>query len=68
MSRLLDALRWLAAELSADADDFRARFRKGADDLRDGLVAQGWAKHDRRQGRYAVNDAGLARLEAERDG
>lgn len=68
MSRLLDALRWLAAELSADADDFRTHFRRGADDLRDGLVAHGWAKHDRRQGRYAINDAGLARLEAERNG
>jgi len=65
---ILDALQWLAAELSADTDDFRAHFKEGADDLRDGLVAQGWAKHDRRQGRYAINDAGLARLEAERNG
>ena len=64
MSRLNDALRWLASELSADAQDFRQHFGKGADDLRDGLVAQGWAKTDRRQGRYAVNEAGLRKLEA----
>ena len=64
MSRLNEALRWLAAEISADARDFRQHFGKGADDLRDGLVAQGWAKTDRRQGRYAVNEAGLRKLEA----
>lgn len=64
MSRLNEALRWLAAEISADARDFRAQFRRGADDLRDGLVAQGWAKADRRLGRYAVNEAGLRKLDA----
>lgn len=64
MSRLNDALRWLASELSADARDFRQHFGKGADDLRDGLVAHGWAKADRRLGRYAVNEAGLRKLDA----
>ena len=64
MSRINDALRWLASELSADARDFRQHFGKGADDLRDGLVAQGWAKADRRKERWAVSDAGFRKLEA----
>lgn len=64
MSKLLEALRWLAEELSANDADFRERFKKGADDLRDGLVAQGWAKTDRRKERWAVSDAGFRKLEA----
>lgn len=62
MSRLLKALQWLSAEFSADRDEFRARFHKGADDLRDGLVARGFAFHDRRQDRYAVSPAGFRKL------
>ena len=62
MSKLLEALRWLAEELSANDADFRERFKKGADDLRDGLVAHGFAKVDKKQGRYAINDQGLRRL------
>ena len=64
MSRLNEALRWLAAEISADARDFRAQFHRGADDLRDGLVAQGWAKADRKKARWAVSDAGFRKLDA----
>lgn len=62
MSKLLEALRWLAEELSANDADFRERFKKGADDLRDGLVAHGFAKVDKKQGRYTINDQGLRRL------
>ena len=64
MSKLLEALRWLAEELSASDADFRERFKKGADDLRDGLIAHGFAKVDKKQGRYAVNESGLRKLEA----
>lgn len=67
MSRLNDALRWLASELSADARDFRQHFGKGADDLRDGLVAQGFAFHDRRQDRYAVSPAGFRKLREQQE-
>lgn len=62
MSRLADALQWLSAEFSADRHEFRAKFQKGADDLRDGLVAQGFAFHDRRQDRYGVSPAGFRKL------
>ncbi len=62
MSRLNEALNWLASELSADAQDFRAHFKQGADDLRDGLFAQGLAKQQ--GGRYAVTPAGLRVLDA----
>ena len=62
MSRLLDALQWLAGSLSADRHDFRRQFKAGADDLRDGLVAHGWATHDRKQDRYGVSKAGFGRL------
>lgn len=64
MTRLHEALQWLSAEFSADADEFRRKFRKGADDLRDGLVAQGFAYRDKRQDRYAVSQAGFRRLAA----
>lgn len=67
MTRLLDALQWLSAEFSADRHEFRARFHKGADDLRDGLVACGFAIHDRRQDRYAVSPAGFRKLAAKRE-
>lgn len=67
MSRLHDALQWLSAEFSADRDDFRRRFNKGADDLRDGLVARGFAFHDRRQDRWAVSQAGFRRLAAQQE-
>lgn len=63
MSRLLEALQWLSAEFSADRHEFRAKFKKGADDLRDGLVAQGFAFRDKRQDRYAVSPAGFRRLQ-----
>lgn len=62
MSRLDEALQWLAGELSADRHEFRKRFHKGADDLRDGLVARGFAFLDRRQDRYAVSQAGFRKL------
>ena len=62
MSRLLEALQWLSAEFSADRDEFRKRFKKGADDLRDGLVARGFAFRDKRQDRYAVSQAGFRKL------
>ena len=64
MSRLDQALQWLAGEISADNRDFRAQFGQGADDLRDGLRAQGLAIHDRKQDRYAVSRAGFAKMEA----
>lgn len=63
MSRFIEALRWLAARGAADRDDFREEFKRGADDLRDGLVAQGYARHAKRVDRYAVMDAGFRRLE-----
>lgn len=62
MTRLLEALQWLSAEFSADRQDFRRKFHKGADDLRDGLVAHGLAFRDKRQDRYAVSAAGFRRL------
>lgn len=65
MSRLLKALQWLSAEFSADRHEFRRKFHKGADDLRDGLVARGFAFHDKRQDRYAVSAAGFRRLAGE---
>lgn len=65
MSRLLEALKWLAAEVSADAYEFRAKFKQGADDLRDGLVAHGLARHSRKLDRWAISDAGGRMLDAE---
>ena len=64
--RLREALQWLAGEISADAREFRQRFQQGADDLRDGLKAQGWANHDRKADRYGVSRAGFRALEAGR--
>lgn len=60
--RIGDALRWLSSEFSATAGDFRAEFKRDADDLRDGLMAHGYAIHDKRQDRYAVSDVGRRRL------
>lgn len=67
MSRLLEALQWLGAEFSADRDEFRKRFKKGADDLRDGLVAQGFAFRDPKQDRYAVSPTGFRCLRAQQE-
>ncbi|GAB1407681.1 hypothetical protein MASR1M8_16000 [Thermomonas brevis] len=66
MSRLDQALQWLAGEISASPEEFRREFRQGADDLRDGLKAQGLAIHDKREDRYGVSRAGFKKLEAER--
>lgn len=65
MTRLLEALKWLAAEVSADRDEFRAKFKQGADDLRDGLVAHGLARYGRKVDRWAVSEAGGRMLDAE---
>lgn len=62
MSRLRTALQWLAEQFSATADEFRAEFRHGADMLREGLVAHGYARE--KGGRYAVTDTGRKVLEA----
>lgn len=67
MTRLLEALQWLSAEFSADRHDFRSRFQRGADDLRDGLVARGFAFRDKRQDRYAVSPAGFRMLASKRE-
>ena len=60
--RLDEALRWLSGEFSATSDEFRSEFKWDADTLRDGLMAQGYAIHDKRQDRYAVSDAGRRRM------
>lgn len=60
--RIGDALRWLSSEFSATTGDFRSEFKRDADELRDGLVAHGYAIHDKRQDRYAVSDVGRRRL------
>lgn len=61
-----DALKWVAEQGSATADDFRAHFRQRADQLREGIAAHGYTQQ--RDGRIALSEAGLRRLEAERDG
>jgi hypothetical protein len=62
MSRIHDALRWLAAEFSATRDDFRSAHKAGSDMLLDGIVSHGYASE--REGRYALTDAGLRAMEA----
>lgn len=63
---MIDALKWLGEQGSASIDDFRAHFRQRADQLRDGIAAHGYTQQ--RDGRIALSEAGLRRLEAERDG
>lgn len=63
---MIEALTWLAEQGSASVADFRAHFRQRADQLRDGIAAHGYTQQ--RDGRIALSEAGLRRLEAERNG
>lgn len=55
-----DALKWVAGQGSATADDFREQFRGRADQLREGIAAHGYTQQ--RDGRIALSEAGLRRL------
>ena len=56
MSRIHDALRYLASEFSVTRDEFRSAHKAGADMLLDGLLSHGYATE--RGGRFAISDAG----------
>lgn len=62
MSRLDDALRWLAGEISATRDEFLRAQYPGGDMLLTGLTTGDYIQHGAE--RFAVSPVGFRRLEA----
>lgn len=60
--RITEGLHSLTCEISVDRQEFQRLHPRDGDDLLQALISHGYAQE--RRGRYAINEAGLRRLEA----